>query len=143
RGPWERERGQRDRAGARSRSGTGHSRGRSETDLREVRSFDRGGGREGRDRPRALHRTLDRGGARWFARGGLGTRPRLGVHARASGNPRLVPLAAIHPGFWPAITLRQSPPSPLARLTSLAAVECGLWLGARDPEARRHHWKGH
>src|SRR5437016_1950164 len=46
------------------------------------------------------------------------------------------PLPAIHVGFWPAITRRQSPPSPLARATSLAAVECGLWLGARDPEAR-------
>src|SRR5207247_2687560 len=37
-------------------------------------------------------------------------------------------------GFWPAITRRQSPPSPLARLFSLAAVECGLWLCAGDPE---------
>jgi 2-keto-3-deoxy-L-fuconate dehydrogenase len=46
-------------------------------------------------------------------------------------------------GFWPAITQRQSPPSPLARLSSLAAVECGLWLGARDPETRRHYWQGH
>src|SRR5712691_838409 len=34
---------------------------------------------------------------------------------------------AIHVGLWPAITRRQCPPSPLARLTSLAAVECGLW----------------
>jgi hypothetical protein len=54
-----------------------------------------------------------------------------------------VPLPAIHAGFWPAITRRQGPPSPLARLSSLAAVECGLWLGARDPETRRHYWKGH
>src|SRR5882672_11139455 len=53
------------------------------------------------------------------------------------------PLPAMHVGFWPAITRRQSPPSPLARQTSLAAVECGLWLGARDPEARRHYWKGY
>jgi hypothetical protein len=35
--------------------------------------------------------------------------------------------------FWPAITLRQSPPSSLPRLTALAADECELWLGARDP----------
>jgi UDPglucose 6-dehydrogenase len=46
-------------------------------------------------------------------------------------------------GFWPAITRRQSPPSPLARQTSLAAVECGLWLGARDRETRQHHRQGH
>ena len=26
---------------------------------------------------------------------------------------------------------------------SLAASECGLWLGARDPEARQRHLKGH
>jgi hypothetical protein len=25
----------------------------------------------------------------------------------------------------------------------LAADECGLWLGARDPEAGQHHLKGH
>ena len=43
----------------------------------------------------------------------------------------------------PAITRRQSPPSPLARQTSLAAVERGLWLGARDPEARQRRWQGH
>src|SRR5207244_1777209 len=77
---------------------------------------------------------------------------------------RVVPLPAIHDGrtgkagtasygrhrkrclgagFWPAITRRQSPLSPLARQTSLAAVDCGLRLGARDPEARRHYWQGH
>src|SRR5438128_5313432 len=55
----------------------------------------------------------------------------------------LVPLPAIHAGFRPAITRRQSPPSLLPRLPALAASECGLWLGARDPEARRHYWKGH
>src|SRR5438552_19206170 len=55
----------------------------------------------------------------------------------------LVPLPAIHAGFWPAITRRQSPPSLLPRPPALAASECGLWLGARDPEARRHYWKGH
>ena len=54
-----------------------------------------------------------------------------------------MPLQAIHARFWPAITLRQSPPSLLPRLQALAASECGLWLGARDPEARQHHWKGH
>ncbi len=56
---------------------------------------------------------------------------------------KLVPLPATLVGFWPAITRRQSPPSPLPRLQALAAVECGLWLGARDPEAQQRHWKGH
>ncbi len=77
---------------------------------------------------------------------------------------KVVPLPAIHAGLWPAITRRQSPPSPLPRLKALAAVECGLWMKtvaaakpprpllvgaaesapqARDPETRRHHWKGH
>ncbi len=55
----------------------------------------------------------------------------------------LVPHPAIHAGLWPAITRRQSPPSPLPRLPALAADECGLWLGARDPETRQHHWKEH
>src|SRR5207245_6488344 len=59
------------------------------------------------------------------------------------GGRGIVPLPAIHAGFWPAITRRQSPPSSLPRLPALAADECGLWLGARDPEARRHDWKGH
>ena len=45
-------------------------------------------------------------------------------------------------GLSPAITRRQSPPLPLARQSSLAAVKCGLWLGARDPEGR-HYWTGH
>ena len=38
---------------------------------------------------------------------------------------------------------RQSPPSLLPRLPALAATECGLWLGAREPEIRQRHWKGH
>jgi hypothetical protein len=50
---------------------------------------------------------------------------------------------AVHVGFWPAITRRQSPPSLSARLVALAASECGLCLGARDPEARRRDWKEH
>src|SRR5438132_8238919 len=54
-----------------------------------------------------------------------------------------VPLPAMHVGFWPAITRRQGPPSPLPRLAALAADEWGPWLGAHDPEARQHHWKGH
>ena len=24
-----------------------------------------------------------------------------------------------------------------------SAHKCGLWLGARDPETRQHHWQGH
>jgi hypothetical protein len=31
----------------------------------------------------------------------------------------------------------------LPRLQALAADECGLWLGARDPEFHQRHWKGH
>jgi tRNA-2-methylthio-N6-dimethylallyladenosine synthase len=54
-----------------------------------------------------------------------------------------VPHPAIHAGPWPAITRRESPPSPLPRLQALAAVECGLSHGARDPEARRHYRTGH
>src|SRR5919197_5971414 len=46
-------------------------------------------------------------------------------------------------GLWPAITRRESPPSPLPRLPTLAAGECGLSLGARDPETRQHCLSGH
>jgi len=42
-------------------------------------------------------------------------------------------------GPCPAITRRQSPPSPSPRHPALASDECGLWLGARDAGARRHH----
>src|SRR6266508_2381583 len=55
----------------------------------------------------------------------------------------VVLLPGILAGLWPAITRRQSPPSSLPRLLALAADECGLWLGARDPETRQHHWKEH
>jgi hypothetical protein len=48
----------------------------------------------------------------------------------------------MHVGLWPAITLRQSPPSFLPRQPALAANECGLWLGARDPETRQQYWQG-
>ena len=52
----------------------------------------------------------------------------------------LVPRPAIHVGLWPAITRRQSPPSPLARQTSLAAVEyAASGLVRSRPEARRHY----
>src|SRR5205814_8200874 len=54
----------------------------------------------------------------------------------------LVPHPAIHAGFWPAITRRQSPPSLLPRLPALAASEYDLWLGACDPEARRRLLEG-
>src|SRR5439155_16059050 len=43
----------------------------------------------------------------------------------------------------PAITPRQSPPSPLPRQPAWAADECGLWLGAIDREPGHHHWQGH
>src|SRR5205823_7673030 len=85
------------------------------------------GERARRDRARRVrHRGgRDRGGAGRLRRVGLVLRP------------------ATHAGFWPAITRRQSPPSLLPRLPALAASECGVWPGARDPEARRHHWTGH
>ena len=51
----------------------------------------------------------------------------------------LVPVRIL--GFWPAIRRRQSPPSPLARQTSLAAVECGLWLCSR-PRNSTAYWTG-
>ena len=73
------------------------------------------------------------------------------VHGRRSASARrvraageaVVPLPAMHAGFWPAITRRQAPPSLLPRLPALAASECGPWLGARDPEARQHPRKRH
>jgi hypothetical protein len=49
----------------------------------------------------------------------------------------------MHAGLWPAITRRQSPPSASPRSTDLGSLGCDLWLGARDPETRRHHWTGH
>jgi hypothetical protein len=49
----------------------------------------------------------------------------------------------MHVGFWLAITRRESPPSLLARQLSLAASECGLSLGARNPDARQHPRTGH
>src|SRR5712691_7347050 len=59
------------------------------------------------------------------------------------GGSGLVPLPAIHARFWPAITRRERPPSPLHRPPACAAEECDLSLGARDPEARQHYWQGH
>ncbi len=77
-------------------------------------------------------------------------RPRAGPQSarglgQAARRPEsLVPLPATHAGFSPAITRRQSPPSLSPMLHSaLASSECGLWLGTRDREARRRHWKGH
>ena len=54
-----------------------------------------------------------------------------------------MPLQAIHACSCPAITQRQSPPSPLPRQPALAANECGLSLGARDAEERQHCLKEH
>ena len=96
-------------------------------------------------------RALDRDGPRRRGRLGLDRRRRF---PRAPGRERIagrgsdpggvVPHRAIHAGPWPAITRRQSPPSLSPILHSvLPSSECGLWLGARDPGARRHHWKGH
>src|SRR2546430_15330510 len=44
---------------------------------------------------------------------------------------------------WPAITLRQSPRSPLSRLPALPADDRGLWLGARDPGSGRRYRPDH
>src|SRR3954468_20332342 len=44
---------------------------------------------------------------------------------------------------WPAITLRQSPRSPLSRLPALPTDDRGLWLGARDPGSGQRHRPGH
>ena len=68
-----RDRGPRDLAGAPA------------PDLREVREGQRGRAREARDRPRALHRTLDRRGTRRCARGALGPRPGRHLHAHTAG----------------------------------------------------------
>src|SRR5439155_822072 len=83
------------------------------------------------------------GGRRDMARRHSAVRPRLGAAQARAPARRLGSLPAILAGFWPAITRRQSPPSSLPRLPALAADECGLWLGARDPETRQHHWKEH
>src|SRR5439155_21571095 len=77
------------------------------------------------------------------AEGGAGEVPAALQRRRGSGARHLVPLPAIHARFWPAITRRESPPSSLPRLLAWAADECGLSLGASDPEAGRHYWKGH
>src|SRR6266436_5660648 len=47
------------------------------------------------------------------------------------------------PSPWPAITLRQSPPSPLSRLPGLPAGDDDLWLGARDPGTGQRHRPRH
>ena len=49
----------------------------------------------------------------------------------------------MHACFCPAITRRESPPSPLPRRPALAADERGLRLGARDAEAGHHHLQRH
>ena len=46
------------------------------------------------------------------------------------------------PAPWPAITLRQSPRSPLSRLPALPADDRGLRLGARDPGSGQRHRPG-
>ena len=55
----------------------------------------------------------------------------------------VVPLPAIHVRLWPAIT-RRAAASSVAPIASTIGAPCVLAsLGARDPEAGRHHWKGH
>jgi hypothetical protein len=58
--------------------------------------------------------------------------------------PRLVPLQAIRPSL---LARDHAAPEPTLVLTkaepALAADECELWLGARDPEAGQHYLKEH
>ncbi len=56
---------------------------------------------------------------------------------REAGRGRLVSHPRITAGARPAITQRSSSPSALPRRPALAAAECGLELGARDPGIRR------
>jgi len=55
-----------------------------------------------------------------------------------------MPLQAIRPSL---LARDHAAPEPTLALTkaelALAAGECGLWLGARDPEAGQHYLKGH
>jgi cytochrome c oxidase subunit 3 len=46
-------------------------------------------------------------------------------------------------GARPAITRRQSPPSPLPRHSALAANECGPWLGADGPSIHQRNRAAH
>ncbi len=59
----------------------------------------------------------------------------------AGSRSSTVPLPAIHACFWPAITRRQSTPSPLTRLPALPAASAHCLVLAT--QARQHHWKGH
>ena len=49
----------------------------------------------------------------------------------------------MHAGFWPAIT-RRAAASSVAPIALAMGAPCVLAsLGARDPETRQHHLKGH
>ena len=117
-----------------------------------VRAALAGGPGRRRARPRCgdrRARTLPRGRARlrWSSAGKPRRRPPPGgardPRRRCRQQEALVLLPAIHAGFCLAITRRERPPAPLRRLPACAADACGLSLGARDPEARRHYWKEH
>jgi len=109
---------------------------------REDGSHDPGEER-GRDPGRGAGLVVDGGNQRDVGRAAAGQRDQP-AECQPSGDPHLVPSQAIHACFWPAITRRQEPPSPLQRLKrAFDAGECGPWLGAHDPEAGQHHLKGH
>ena len=71
------------RAGRGRGPGAGHSARAAGPDLREVRPRERRRRQAGVG-PRALHRALDRGGARRVAEGAVGARPGLDLHAGAA-----------------------------------------------------------
>ena len=53
-----------------------------------------------------------------------------------------MPIQQCMPTSGPRSRGAPEPPSASPRSTDLGSLECDLWLGARDPEARRHHWTG-
>jgi len=65
------------------------------------------------------------------------------VDPRENRARQLVPLPAMTARLPPAITLRQSPRSPLRRPPACTADDRGLWLGASDRQIDSHHRKRH
>src|SRR5262249_34458037 len=94
-------------------------------------------------RPRAQR--LLRGTQRQPRRGCAAPEPLVrGARLDRGRPPRrlLAPLPAIHVRFWNAITRRAAAPSVASVATATNAPCVLAALGARAPEAGRHHWKG-